>query len=188
MQELVIILVVALIFIGPAKLPKMARTIGKGMRELRRASDDLKNAVMLDDDEDDSWRRPPETRAPLPPYQDQSTESAQIAGSLVATGEADDDKVHTADDAEPANTIARDGVVPTAAIAAAAADGSPAAASSEPDPMDADDHSGMPFGPDSPELKKVIEEAKNQFAPKTELVSSSSDDVKVPSVDEASSA
>ncbi len=35
--ELALILVVALIFIGPNKLPDLARNLGKGMREMRRA-------------------------------------------------------------------------------------------------------------------------------------------------------
>jgi sec-independent protein translocase protein TatB len=35
--ELALILVAALIFIGPNKLPDLARNLGKGMREMRRA-------------------------------------------------------------------------------------------------------------------------------------------------------
>jgi TatA/E family protein of Tat protein translocase len=35
--EMVIILAAALIFIGPSKLPDLARTLGKGMREVKRA-------------------------------------------------------------------------------------------------------------------------------------------------------
>ena len=40
--ELIFILVVALIFFGPRKLPQLARTMGKGLSEFRRASDDFK--------------------------------------------------------------------------------------------------------------------------------------------------
>ncbi|MEC9073397.1 MAG: twin-arginine translocase TatA/TatE family subunit [Myxococcota bacterium] len=35
--EMVIILAAALVFIGPGKLPEVARSLGKGMREMRRA-------------------------------------------------------------------------------------------------------------------------------------------------------
>ena len=40
--ELLFILAIALIFIGPRKLPQLARTAGKGLAEFRRASDDFK--------------------------------------------------------------------------------------------------------------------------------------------------
>ncbi len=46
--ELIVILVVALIVLGPAKLPEAARSVGRGMRE-------LKDSLSGDnDDEDDS--------------------------------------------------------------------------------------------------------------------------------------
>ena len=40
--ELLLILVVALIFFGPRKLPQLARSMGKGLAEFRKASDDFK--------------------------------------------------------------------------------------------------------------------------------------------------
>ena len=40
--ELIFILVVALIFFGPRKLPQLARSMGKGLAEFRKASDDFK--------------------------------------------------------------------------------------------------------------------------------------------------
>ena len=42
MQEIIIILVVALIVIGPKKLPDLAKALGRAMGEFRRAADDLK--------------------------------------------------------------------------------------------------------------------------------------------------
>ncbi|HEY3024887.1 MAG TPA: twin-arginine translocase TatA/TatE family subunit [Pyrinomonadaceae bacterium] len=41
-SELLVILVAALIFFGPRKLPHLSRTIGKSLAEFRRASDDFK--------------------------------------------------------------------------------------------------------------------------------------------------
>ena len=42
MPELIIILVVALLVIGPKKLPDLAKSLGKGLAEFRRATDDVK--------------------------------------------------------------------------------------------------------------------------------------------------
>lgn len=41
-SELLVILVAALIFFGPRKLPHLSKTIGKSLSEFRRASDDFK--------------------------------------------------------------------------------------------------------------------------------------------------
>jgi TatA/E family protein of Tat protein translocase len=43
MQEIIIILVVALIIIGPKKLPDLARALGRAIGEFRKAADDLKD-------------------------------------------------------------------------------------------------------------------------------------------------
>ena len=45
MPELIVILVIALIVIGPQKLPDLARSLGKGLAEFRRATDDFKRSV-----------------------------------------------------------------------------------------------------------------------------------------------
>ena len=45
MPELIVILVIALIVIGPHKLPDLARSLGKGLAEFRRATDDFKRNV-----------------------------------------------------------------------------------------------------------------------------------------------
>jgi Tat protein translocase TatB subunit len=46
-QELLFILVLALIILGPSKLPEIARTLGKVMGEFNRATDDLKREIDL---------------------------------------------------------------------------------------------------------------------------------------------
>jgi len=42
MQEIVIIFIIALIVFGPRKLPELGKTIGKGLAEFKKASNDLK--------------------------------------------------------------------------------------------------------------------------------------------------
>lgn len=48
MPELVIILVIALIVIGPQKLPDLAKSLGKGLAEFKKATDDLKQTIEAD--------------------------------------------------------------------------------------------------------------------------------------------
>jgi TatA/E family protein of Tat protein translocase len=46
--ELVIILVIALLVIGPGKLPEVGSALGKSIREFRKAASDVQEAVKLD--------------------------------------------------------------------------------------------------------------------------------------------
>lgn len=45
MPELIVILVIALVVIGPQKLPELAKSLGKGLAEFKRATDDFKRNV-----------------------------------------------------------------------------------------------------------------------------------------------
>ncbi|KJS28637.1 MAG: hypothetical protein VR64_23570 [Desulfatitalea sp. BRH_c12] len=45
MPELLLILAVALIVIGPKKLPDLAKSLGKAMGEFKRATNDLKQSI-----------------------------------------------------------------------------------------------------------------------------------------------
>jgi len=53
MPELLVILVIALLVVGPKKLPDLARSLGKGMAELRKATDGatetLKESLRVDE-------------------------------------------------------------------------------------------------------------------------------------------
>src|ERR1035437_4518637 len=57
MQELIIIAVIALIVVGPKKLPDLAKTLGKGFSEFKKATegitDDLKETMKEDKKQDD---------------------------------------------------------------------------------------------------------------------------------------
>jgi len=46
MQEMLVILVIALLVFGPTKLPQLARSLGRAMAEFRRASSDLRQTLL----------------------------------------------------------------------------------------------------------------------------------------------
>jgi Tat protein translocase TatB subunit len=64
-QELLVILVIALIVVGPQRLPELSRSIGKGLRELRKVQDDMKDMVKFDLEPDRDT--PPRSRRPASP-------------------------------------------------------------------------------------------------------------------------
>ena len=63
MPELIVILVVALVVLGPKRLPEVARSLGKAMAELRRQTSDIVDEfqvqAMLEDDEKPKRPKPP---------------------------------------------------------------------------------------------------------------------------------
>jgi len=50
MPELIVILVIALIVIGPKKLPDLAKALGKGMAEFRKATQEIKDSLDVEDE------------------------------------------------------------------------------------------------------------------------------------------
>lgn len=75
--ELLVILVVALLVLGPKRLPEIARSLGRGMAEFRRASNEFTRTLTASIDEP---RSPP----PAPP--------AQTAQAAAAKPPAEDEK------------------------------------------------------------------------------------------------
>jgi sec-independent protein translocase protein TatB len=45
LSEMILIAIIALIFIGPKQLPEIARTVGRMLNELKRATDDLTSSI-----------------------------------------------------------------------------------------------------------------------------------------------
>lgn len=97
--ELLVILLVALIVLGPQRLPGAARQVGRVMGDIRRISsgfqDELKNAFDADD-------TPPRRTEPVPlaravADEDAKADDAAGAAAATSTGERGD-----ADTAEPA--------------------------------------------------------------------------------------
>jgi sec-independent protein translocase protein TatA len=55
--ELIIVLVIALLVLGPKRLPEVGRSVGRGMREFK----DSLSGVSSRDDEDDEPKKPLQT-------------------------------------------------------------------------------------------------------------------------------
>ena len=52
-QEILIVLVIALVVLGPKKLPEMARSLGKGVKEFKEGINDDDTVDVIADEEDD---------------------------------------------------------------------------------------------------------------------------------------
>jgi TatA/E family protein of Tat protein translocase len=64
--EFILILLVALLVVGPKRLPDVGKTIGRSLREFRKAQDDLKNSFNLDDEPEAPRRASADWAAPKP--------------------------------------------------------------------------------------------------------------------------
>lgn len=74
LPELIIILIVALIVFGPKKLPDLAKSLGKGMAEFKKATDDIKTSIdrdlKVDLDKEETYNS----------YQPETPSSSEIRG------------------------------------------------------------------------------------------------------------
>ena len=86
MPEMVVIFGLVLLIYGPKKLPELARGIGKGLREFRKASDDVGKAI-----HDASIE---EIDAPQGSVSPQVVEPAAAVVDEPATGAADEPADH----------------------------------------------------------------------------------------------
>ena len=66
--EMMIIAVVLLIAVGPRQLPALMKTVGKGIRDIRRAADDLRRSTGIDELINDEDLRNPLRDVDKPAY------------------------------------------------------------------------------------------------------------------------
>jgi len=52
-QEVLLILIIALVIFGPKKLPELGRSLGKALSDFRRASNEIKNSIEKELEETD---------------------------------------------------------------------------------------------------------------------------------------
>jgi TatA/E family protein of Tat protein translocase len=90
-QELLLILVVALLVVGPRRLPELGRSLGKGLRELRKAQNEVRKTIQVELDDEPRPASPKPPAAARPPDGDgadgASTDGVASAGAASAVGE-----------------------------------------------------------------------------------------------------
>jgi sec-independent protein translocase protein TatA len=90
MPEMIIILVIALIVIGPHKLPDLAKSLGKGLAEFKRASDDFQRKIQ------EEVRKAEETeKEKAAPSQEAASAEKTYADASHATPAAETEKKET---------------------------------------------------------------------------------------------
>jgi sec-independent protein translocase protein TatA len=65
MPELIVIFVIALIVFGPRKLPELGRSLGRGIAEFKKATNELQNTLEEEIRNEEQPRQTP-TTAPAP--------------------------------------------------------------------------------------------------------------------------
>ena len=80
MPELIIILVIAMLVIGPHKLPELARTLGKGLAEFKNVTDGFKNDLH-------QATRMEEEKAAAPPQKANAGETTVVASGPAPHGD-----------------------------------------------------------------------------------------------------
>lgn len=94
--ELLLILGIALLVIGPKKLPQMARSLGKAMGEFKRVSNDVKRTIDAEVDRVERQERTTRAKAELKP------EDAAPKTSETPTKEESTPKAATAENGDAA--------------------------------------------------------------------------------------
>jgi TatA/E family protein of Tat protein translocase len=114
MTELVVILVIALLIFGPNKLPELARSLGRGFGEFRRASYDLRESLMQATEEppEPTPRTREEANAPAPP-RDQADAPPPPAAAVASDSAAGTPSSHAATPAPDGKTDPGDETPPS---------------------------------------------------------------------------
>jgi sec-independent protein translocase protein TatB len=104
MTEIIIILGLALLLLGPDQLPSLAKSLGKGLRELRKATDDIKGQFESEMARIDLDAPQQKSIAPVPPPPPDVTAAGT---STPETKPAEAPPTNPADDPAAARAAAR---------------------------------------------------------------------------------
>ncbi len=97
MPEMILILAIALIVLGPKKLPDLAKSLGRAMREFKKATSDFKESIEVDTDFKD-------VKKTLDDVDTELRESIDVTSSLDSESESSDESIideSESDEGEP---------------------------------------------------------------------------------------
>jgi sec-independent protein translocase protein TatA len=119
LPEIIFILVLALLIFGPKRLPEIGRTLGKGIAEFRKASNELKRTINaeLSLDADEQTPHPRRIESPVPSIMQAMTPAATTAPS--ATPEPSVSPAPWTPHEPPTGTVAQSGSGPASSAAEA---------------------------------------------------------------------
>jgi Tat protein translocase TatB subunit len=106
--ELIVILVIALIVVGPKKLPDLAKALGKGMAEFRKATHEIKESLEIDEDLNEVKRDLADTMHDLEKPLDMTAYGSEEEPVYSVSGEAPDINGQTAEEISSGQEV-RDG-------------------------------------------------------------------------------
>lgn len=106
MQEILIVLVVALVFIGPRRLPEIAKTLGRAFIELRRAGEELKGQIDLTTIMEEPERPEAPSGREQPEARQEATEQTQPPSEPSVKEEEEPKAPHEAEAEAPKKTQA----------------------------------------------------------------------------------
>ncbi len=113
MTEMVLIAALALIVLGPKKLPELARSLGKGFAEFKRATNDLKSTIDLEirtEDERHNMQVRAQEERKIPEDADEplSQLDAECSANLTASSPAEEPESATEDVSEKRAKVSDD--------------------------------------------------------------------------------